>query len=214
MKRITVPRLENLYHDTPLHQVSAALDLLPLHQIAEAPWSETTENPKVNFAIAYNKDCIFLKYHVKEKSVRAIHRQTNAPVYKDSCVEFFIAFNGEKEYYNLEFNCLGTCLAGFGQNKQQRSLLSAHSIGRIKHLAQLNVSSSSSRQVAWQLTLAIPSAVFTAHGAIALKGKTARVNFYKCGDGLPVPHYLAWSNIRTEEPNFHLPEFFGEMQFV
>ena len=36
-------------------------------------------------------------------------------------------------------------------------------------------------------------------------------NFYKCGDATLLPHYLSWSQIDTEQPDFHRPEFFGEL---
>ena len=39
------------------------------------------------------------------------------------------------------------------------------------------------------------------------------VNFYKCGDNCRQPHYLSWSPIALEKPNFHCPEFFGEIMF-
>ena len=38
-----------------------------------------------------------------------------------------------------------------------------------------------------------------------------RANFYKCGDKTAHPHYLSWSPIHTEKPDFHRPEFFGEL---
>jgi hypothetical protein len=43
--------------------------------------------------------------------------------------------------------------------------------------------------------------------------ETIRANFYKCGDSTAVPHYLSWSHIATETPDFHRPEFFGELYF-
>jgi hypothetical protein len=46
-----------------------------------------------------------------------------------------------------------------------------------------------------------------------MKGKKCRANFYKCGDDLPEPHFLAWNMINTEEPDFHRPEFFGTLEF-
>ena len=36
-------------------------------------------------------------------------------------------------------------------------------------------------------------------------------NFYKCGDATEMPHYLSWNPIQTERPDFHRPEFFGEL---
>ena len=43
--------------------------------------------------------------------------------------------------------------------------------------------------------------------------ESLRANFYKCGDGTSVPHFLSWSHIETETPDFHCPEFFGNMHF-
>ena len=36
-------------------------------------------------------------------------------------------------------------------------------------------------------------------------------NFYKCADETMNPHFVSWSPIDLPEPNFHCPEFFGEM---
>ena len=47
-----------------------------------------------------------------------------------------------------------------------------------------------------------------------LKGKTFRANFYKCGDMLSVPHYVTWNPVGTPKPDYHRPEYFGELKFV
>ena len=43
--------------------------------------------------------------------------------------------------------------------------------------------------------------------------KTLRANLYKCGDKLCSPHFLSWSKVELEKPNFHSPQFFGELTF-
>jgi hypothetical protein len=213
MKRIDVPVLHHLYQDSPLPYIAEALGKLPRQAMAETPWPDAKEKPEAWFSIGYNKGCIFLRYDVKEQSVQARYRETNDPVYKDSCVELFIAFNGEEAYYNLEFNCLGTCLAGFGLNQHNRKLLAKHTIARIRRHATLQAVNSAPQHINWQLTMAIPAEVFSEHHFTDFAGEKAKVNFYKCGDELPEPHYLAWSSIQHPHPNFHLPEFFGEMRF-
>ena len=40
---------------------------------------------------------------------------------------------------------------------------------------------------------------------------TLKANFYKCGDLTSHPHYLSWSPIGTPKPDFHRPEYFGEL---
>ena len=39
-----------------------------------------------------------------------------------------------------------------------------------------------------------------------------RVNFYKCADKTKQPHYLSWQPIPLPQPNFHCPQFFGEIE--
>jgi hypothetical protein len=39
-------------------------------------------------------------------------------------------------------------------------------------------------------------------------------NFYKCADETISPHYLSWNPIDAPAPDFHRPEFFGEIHFL
>jgi hypothetical protein len=41
-----------------------------------------------------------------------------------------------------------------------------------------------------------------------------RANFYKCAEHNSHPHWLMWAPIDFPKPNFHLPEFFGTLEFV
>lgn len=214
MKKIEVPLLPRLHKDSPLPLIAEALDALPRQQIAEEPWPDAQEKPNVGFAIGYNGDCIFLRYHVQERTVRATYLKTNDPVYKDSCVEFFVAFDGEQAYYNLEFNRLGTCLASYGQDRHDRRLLPEQAVSQIRRWGTMGEVDASTNRAAWQLTMAIPARVFTEHRLIDFGGTTARANFYKCGDDLPEPHFLAWNRIQAPQPDFHLPAFFGKLRFA
>ncbi|WP_161947738.1 carbohydrate-binding family 9-like protein [Rufibacter ruber] len=210
-----VPFLPLLDRQSSLQEVSELLDNLEKHAIDAAPWPAFGYKPRVAFSVAHSSDCFLVKFYVQENAIRAVFRKTNDPVYKDSCVELFIAFNGEEAYYNLEFNSLGTCLMGFGNGKKDRQVFSESIIREIKRSAQLNVRESKrgATVVHWELTLLIPVDVFCCHDFATLDGQNCKVNFFKCGDDLPNPHYLTWSTVTAEEPNFHLPEYFGEMQF-
>jgi hypothetical protein len=147
--------------------------------------------------------------------VSAVYKQPNEPVYKDSCVEFFVAFDEGKGYYSFDFNCAGTCMLSYGASRTNRELLPETAIRRIRHQTSLSmVDSNGEYSIGWDITLMIPLEVFCNHSITSLKGKQCRVNFYKCGDDLPEPHFLTWSNIKWPEANFHLPEFFGKMKFA
>jgi len=203
-----IPYLPAYHQQSSAEELALALDELSPQVLAYSPWQELQHRPEVSFVIAYGEGAIFLKYFVKEKTLRSTYVQPNDPVYNDSCVEFFIGFNGEENYYNLEFNCAGTCLAGFGSGKE-RQLLPAKDILKIKHRSVIRNLSA----VQWELTLVIPAEVFIHHRFSTFRNLKARGNFFKCGDGLPEPHYLTWNDILSPYPEFHLKEFFGEFVF-
>jgi hypothetical protein len=125
-------------------------------------------------------------------------------------VEFFVSFD-DRGYYNLEFNCIGTALAGFGKEKGSRMRIDDNIIRKIKYGS--HISNPHNETVHWELTVGIPLETFVHHGLSSLSGKQYRANFYKCGDALPQPHFVAWSNIEAPQPDFHLPQFFGTLLF-
>ena len=82
----------------------------------------------------------------------------------------------------------------------------------IKYLSAID-SSPSGGNIHWELLLIIPVDIFIYHELDSLRSKFCRANFYKCGDKLPEPHFISWSAIHSPEPDFHLPDFFGELYF-
>ncbi|MEI6945571.1 carbohydrate-binding family 9-like protein [Paraflavisolibacter sp. H34] len=212
MKELNVTFFDQLSYPDEMDRVAACLDGTGRHALAERPWPAFPYQPEVAFSLGHSGDCIFIKYVVTEACIRAVHSQPNAPVYQDSCVEFFIAFD-EGGYYNFEFNCIGTCLAGFGPSKTEREALPEEVLARIRYQALLR-NGAAGEGIRWELTVALPLEVFTRHPLEALGGRAVRANFYKCGDHLPRPHFVAWSPIRTEAPDFHRPEFFGSLRFA
>jgi len=45
-------------------------------------------------------------------------------------------------------------------------------------------------------------------------GTIWRSNFYKCADESSHPHWLTWAPINFPRPSFHIPEFFGTLEFL
>lgn len=211
MKELEVPQLPQLNKASSIKQVSEILDQLNKHALDIAPWPAFDYIPKATCTIAHNRDCIFLKYYVEEEVVKAAYYLPDDPVYKDSCVEFFIAFNNEEEYYNLEFNAIGTCKLNFGKNRNHRAIIPENLIKSIKYLSIIQ---NAGKVVQWELSLLIPTEVFFQHEFSSLSGQTCSANFYKCGDDLPTPHFLCWNNIETPEPDFHVRRCFGKVLFL
>ncbi|RYE34740.1 MAG: hypothetical protein EOP48_30415 [Sphingobacteriales bacterium] len=126
-------------------------------------------------------------------------------------LEFFISFDNDERYYNLEFNCVGNCLAQYGRGKTNRKYIDRKLVNAIQHQTAMKVKQGGNMN--WELTLQIPKKVFMYHPSLELAEATARVNFYKCGDELQHPHFLCWNRIEAKEPDFHLSEFFKEVSF-
>jgi hypothetical protein len=214
MKQLTAHFVNKIDLYTPLEAAAECIDTFERHAIDATPWPAFQYKPNVTFSMGYCNHYLLIKYYVTEEHVRAQYIEANDPVYKDSCVEFFIAFNDDEAYYNFEFNCTGTCRAGFGSDNISRELLPGKVIRRIRRHAVLRPSNDEVNGIQWELTVLIPFGVFSYHGLTSLKGTSSRVNFYKCGDDLPKPHFLAWSNIVSATPDFHRPEYFGRIEFA
>lgn len=210
MPSLIVHHLQQIDTTLPISSLSSKLDGLEKQCIAQQSWPAYSYKPEVFFKIGHTADCILLKYFVREQSIRAVNTAYNTPVYEDTCVEFFIAFD-EKGYYNFEFNCIGTALAAYGKGRNDRQFMDAASISSIQSEAKIKTGKAELYE--WSLTLAIPVSIFYHHRITSLKGLQCKANFYKCGDLLPQPHFLSWAPITAPEPNFHLPLFFGNLQF-
>ncbi len=191
------------------------MDKCNSYSLEIAPWPVFNYKPSVTFSLAHSNDSLLIKFKVKEHAIKAEYINTNDPVFKDTCVEFFIALGEEKEYYNFEFNCIGTCLSAFGASKENRTFLSEDIINNIKYQVLLKKDNTSAKSIyKWELTVMIPLNVFCFHHVISFKGMNCFANFYKCGDSLPEPHFLSWNSITSPEPNFHLRDFFGKVNFI
>jgi hypothetical protein len=212
MKQLSIPFLEKAASSDSMARIATYFDKLPRHVLSEAPWAAAfSYHPAVSFSIAYAKDCLFLQYTVEEKAVRAVANTTNGRVWEDSCVEFFVSWDAGASYYNLECNCIGTALLGYSGEQSDRQRITPELIQSIRyHVALTNTVSPN---IHWEMLLVVPFSVFKYHSIQPKSGSKCRANFYKCGDLLPEPHYLAWSPIEFPKPNFHLPAFFGELVF-
>jgi ribosomal protein S8E len=44
-------------------------------------------------------------------------------------------------------------------------------------------------------------------------GAIWRANFYKIAENNSNPHYITWNRIENHVPDFHLPNYFGRINF-
>lgn len=213
-KTIKIKKIDKTLNDAA--QVAATLDEanVKFEKIETVNWNEFPYKPDVEFRAAHTGDALLINYRCTEEAVRAVAEGDNGPVWEDSCVEFFVSFDGKK-YYNIECNCVGTILSACGPDRNERTLASTEVLNGVKRYASLasNMPKEGEGPISWEVSLIIPVTTFFGSGLDTLSGVKARCNFYKCGDKLPTPHFLSWNPIGVASPDFHRPEYFGEIEF-
>lgn len=209
--------IKHLKHKSPVSITDVGYYLKA--QAAESPvacinWPKHPYCPKVSFRIGHIETEVWLKFYVAENSVRALETRTHGEVYKDSCVEFFVSFDGIN-YYNFEFSCIGTPHLAYGTGRENRKFVPLPLMKNIVLQSSLGHQPFAEKAggFEWSLTARIPVACFTFDSITSLSGVKATANFYKIGDSLAVPHYLTWNPVGTEAPDYHRPEFFGDIRF-
>lgn len=216
MKRVIIPRLEALDHAS----IEYAGNLLENEGKREAldtlNWPrEFPYHPITTFNIGYSPTAIYIKYDVHGSMLRAIYTNDQEPVYEDSCVGFFCQRPGSDHYLSLGFNCIGTCLAarrkGREEDVQRLTASELQSIGRYSSLGR-RAFMEMEGMFAWDLVVRVPFALLGYAGGEVPERLLG--NFYKCADGTESRHFLTWAPVKTEKPDFHRPEFFGELVFA
>ena len=216
MKSIQIKNIEALNSVTSIKEAIALLSNNCTYEAIDVlNWASSFgHKPETKFAIACSDDSFFLHFLVVEESVKALFANDQESVWEDSCVEFFCMLPEQPFYYNFEFNCIGTCVATAreGREKNVRPF-DADQLAQIERYASLGNQPFGEKheKTAWEICVKIP---FVLLGLDKKKlPKKLRANFYKCGDKTAIPHFVSWNPIQAKNPDFHLPEFFGEIYF-
>lgn len=212
-KTLIIKRID--VEDPKAADVAAILDRadIAFGKIDTVNWSEFPYRPEVEFRAAHTGTALLLNYRCTEEAVRAAASADNGPVWEDSCVEFFVSFD-DKNYQNVECNCVGTILSAIGPDRDHREFVPLELLGGIDRYSSLRSGDLPvDGPVSWEVSLVIPVTTFFASGLKSFSGAKARCNFYKCGDKLPTPHFLSWNPIGVASPDFHRPEYFGNAVF-
>lgn len=174
-------------------------------------WEDFPYKPVVAFDIARTDANLYIRYFVRGNSLKAHHAVDGSPVYMDSCVEFFMKHPDDHNYYNFEFNCIGTCDASHRQSRDIKKSLSPEEYTSIRRYSALGRTPFTEKTGlhSWELIISIPFRVMGLDPN-NLPEKIAG-NFYKCADDTEFPHFVSWNPIDLPTPNFHCPEFFGEI---
>ncbi len=178
--------------------------------------------PKVKVKLLYSNNSIFIRFDVIEKNIIAVAKNHFDPVFEDSCVEFFFSVeeSAPQTYFNLEINCCGKVL--FGYKNLRDNVAKRISINDIEQL-KINatflgkiIDKPILEETEWFSECKIPFSLIESYSDIKLNypPKKWRANFYKCADKSITPHWLTWNKVLYPNPNFHLPKYFGIIEFA
>lgn len=176
--------------------------------------AEFPYQPAAAFRIVATDRGFVINYRVTEESVAAVAPGDCGPVWEDSCVEFFSCPADDGTYYNVECNCVGTVLVAAGKDRNARTFAPKEVLDSIQRWSSLGRDNFAERvgDVTWQVVLLVPYSVYFQHDIKSVEGRKFTANFYKCGDKLQTPHFLSWNPIEVANPDFHRPEFFGQVE--
>lgn len=213
MKTLHVPKLNVPRNEETADRIKVLLEKGAQAAIDQVNWKD--DFPKslpVTVRVAHDGERLYLYYEVTGEALRAENTEDFGSVWEDSCVEFFMQREGEAIYRNFECNPLGVLLSRRNEKKgkgdpQTELMASIFRYGTILHRYENDKEVSD-----WTMYLEIPKQALGFSGQEALDGQKIKANFYKCGDLTPEPHFLSWSPIDLPEPNFHAPQFFGQLE--
>jgi len=190
-------------------------------EIKNSMGGKPTHRPRTQAKVLYDDKYIYVVFRVEDQYVRAVAQDYHGPVWKDSCVEFFFTPRDDVSlgYFNLEVNCGGTPLFHYQKapKKEQRSIdIADMQQIEIAHSMPKIVEPEIAKPTIWTIEYGIPIAILEKYCPVARPAPRViwRANFYKIGDDTSHPHWLTWSVVNNPVPNFHLPQFFGILEFV
>ncbi len=167
--------------------------------------------PLATFATAHDGTSLWIDFLVRCNYLRAVNYEDQSPVSQDSCVEVFLQPEDGGEYWNFEFNCIGTVNASHRLTRPKPVRLTGEELARIVRYPSCGTRPFCELEglFTWNLLVKIPldlMHVDATHGPVEMRG-----NFYKCASACTLPHYMSWNPVGTPEPDFHRPEFFGRI---
>jgi len=181
---------------------------------------EPVHQPKTQAKVAYDDQFLFLIWKVEDRYVLARRTKHRQDVWRDSCVEIFFTPGGdptERGYFNLESNCTGVKLLGTNVSGGKGKNVTEEDFAGIVTASSLKgpIDPELKEPTTWTLEYRIPLSLLEKFTPIERPrpGVTWRANFYKCAEDVSHPHWLTWSPVTNPKPSFHLPKYFGVLEF-
>lgn len=214
-KHINIPCIPSL-DEMHIEEIASVLEEKGTRRtIDKLNWSnEFPYQPLTTFSIGHSGKNLYIDFFVRCNYLRAVNYDDQSPVSQDSCVEFFVAPQCDNHYWNFEFNCIGAINASHRTERKNPTRLNSEELNQVKRYASCGTRPFNEVEglFTWNLTIMIPLKLI----CVEYNGEPINIkgNFYKCASATSLPHYISWNPIPTEKPDFHRPEYFGDITLL
>jgi len=152
-----------------------------------------------------------VRLYCHEESPRTNITENDGAVYTDSCLEFFCNFLPHKsdKYINFEINSNGVlhCAIGSGRNGR----VFARKIVKEELMPKpVSIKTEEYWCVEFTVSQDFVREIYGINETFGI-GSEIKGNFYKSGECCEPMHFLTWSLVETEAPDYHRPEYFGTL---
>jgi len=204
--------IEKSNSDKPDWQSIAAIE------VNNYPWYQAGNKQNTQVKLCASDDTLFMQIIAQDQYSFAKQTQLNNKlICEDSCVEFFFSPSGVlgSSYVNIEINCCGALHIAYGAARENRQFISLEVASLISRKTSIvsPVKFEKTDDSQWSVEIALPfDAIEQLTGEKVNKDKWF-ANFYRCG-GRTEPQYAVWHHVEAPEPDYHRPEYFGELVFI
>ena len=172
-------------------------------------WDYGAFKPETYAQIVYDETGFAVKFTVKEENPQCEKTEDFMEVSEDSCVEFFMNFDPEhSDYYiNIEVNAIGKMYGAFRTDRYNFTMLTLDEVKGLNIQAAIE---EGQWTVQYHISLELLQSKYP--GFTLEKCKYIKGNMYQCGLCNQPEHYLSLFPVKCETPDYHRPEYFGEMK--
>ena len=190
----------------------------PVFRVDNAQWT-CKRKPATQGSVAYIPGKgLYVSMRCDEKDPLRTVTEHMGRVCCDSALEAFFAFPDEAApldgdgrpsndclYFNFEINANGALYAKTGRGRKNRTPLTEDEMQAAAPAAWIDADG-------WGAEFFVPVALLRRVAGIdELKDNDVfYCNFYKISENPDIEHYMSFSAIQSETPNFHLPRFFAK----
>lgn len=189
---------------------------MELGRVALYPWGGERQ-VEMLFKIGHDGEAFYVNLLSYEDKPVAWATERNGAVWEDSCMEFFVCPSDDiaDGYFNFETNYAPALLLYYGKERDNRQPVDVKKwpTERLGLVREEGLDAMGRKF--WKLSYRIPFELLKEYAGVKpVSGGRIRANLYRCGANEQISHYGVWNPIDTEKhpkPDFHRPEYFGEM---